>query len=66
MLFKLSLRLGLAQIGERFFYALRTQRVAGIEVTEYAEYHSPSMCADARELLASSYSRSAHGDICTQ
>ena len=66
MVIKISQRLGLAQVGERFFYSLRAQRVAGIEVTEFAEYSSPKLCADARELLASSYARAAQGELsCT-
>lgn len=57
MILRISQRLGLAAIGERFFGAVAPVRVDGIEVTEFMEYQNPALIADARELLASSYAQ---------
>jgi len=57
MLLRLSHRLGLASIGERFLGGERVQRLGGIEVQEFLEYQNPALIADARELMASSYAQ---------
>jgi len=59
MLLKISQRLRLASLGDRHFGAEETQTVSGLEVTEYTEYRNPALIADARELLASDYARTA-------